>query len=94
MFLRQAFVTCEDLDQLCINPTDLGRFMNHSSSPNCGAGISGGSALREIAAGEELTCDYSGLGCPQWYQQLCDQYGVLSTGAVVAIAAQGAPPAP
>ena len=38
---------------------DNGRFMNHSETPNTdfssdGAGI----ALRDIAPGEELTCDY------------------------------------
>lgn len=42
---------------------DLGIFMNHSASPNTGApGVAGSAAetvaLRDIAAGEELTCDY------------------------------------
>lgn len=39
--------------------SDNGRFMNHAEDPNTdfsrhGAGV----ALREIAAGEEITCDY------------------------------------
>jgi len=38
-------------------------FMNHPPAPNTGAGSSGAEdvttvALRDIAAGEELTCDY------------------------------------
>lgn len=54
VFLRQAFVTSEDPETLCVNPTDLGRFMNHSNDPNCLAGYSGGTALRDIAAGAAL----------------------------------------
>lgn len=42
---------------------DLAIFMNHAAPPNTGApGITGAAeityALRDIAAGEELTCDY------------------------------------
>lgn len=42
---------------------DLAIFMNHSSVPNTGApGVEGPAevtyALRDISAGEELTCDY------------------------------------
>ena len=70
-FLRQAFVSAEDLDHLCSNPTDEGRFMNHSAAPNCGAGLQGGDCTRDVEVGEELTCDYARLGCPQWYQELC-----------------------
>ena len=83
--LRQAFVTREDEGSLCVNPNDLGRFMNHEGGgrANCLAGINGGAATRDIEAGEELTCDYSGLACPSWYQELCGQYGVLSRGEVV-----------
>ncbi len=38
-------------------------FMNHSASPNTGAQLGGAQpvttvALRDIAAGEEITCDY------------------------------------
>lgn len=38
---------------------DNGRFMNHADAPNTDfSEPSGGTALRDIAAGEELTCDY------------------------------------
>ena len=38
---------------------DNGRFMNHADEPNTDfSEPSGGFALREIAAGEEITCDY------------------------------------
>lgn len=38
---------------------DNGRFMNHSETPNTDFSDSGGAtALRDIAAGEELTCNY------------------------------------
>jgi SET domain-containing protein len=39
--------------------TDNGRFMNHSETPNTDFSRPGeGTALRDIAAGEEITCDY------------------------------------
>ena len=39
---------------------DNGRFMNHSTRPNTDfTDANVGRALRDIAAGEELTCDYS-----------------------------------
>lgn len=39
---------------------DNGRFMNHSETPNTDFSDSGGAtALRDIAAGEELTCNYA-----------------------------------
>lgn len=39
---------------------DNGRFMNHSQGPNtCFTDPDSGYALRAIAAGEEITCDYS-----------------------------------
>jgi uncharacterized protein len=38
---------------------DNGRFMNHSETPNTDFSAGeGGTALRDIQAGEELTCDY------------------------------------
>lgn len=38
---------------------DNGRFMNHSETPNTDFSRLGeGTALRDIAAGEEITCDY------------------------------------
>ena len=39
---------------------DNGRFMNHSDTPNTDfSGYGGGTASRDIAAGEEITCNYS-----------------------------------
>lgn len=39
---------------------DNGRFMNHAETPNTDFSDAGGAtALRDIAAGEELTCNYS-----------------------------------
>ena len=38
--------------------TDNGRFMNHSETPNLDfSELGGGKALRDIAVGEELTCN-------------------------------------
>lgn len=38
---------------------DNGRFMNHSDTPNTDfSAAAGGIALRDIATGEEITCDY------------------------------------
>jgi len=42
-------------------PGDHDRYMNHSDHPNVGMNPNGNTenlALRDIAAGEELTCDY------------------------------------
>jgi uncharacterized protein len=42
---------------------DNGRFVNHSDAPSSGAGVNGrllySVALRDIAAGEEITEDYA-----------------------------------
>jgi len=87
-YLRQGFILASDLDHFCVNVDDLGRFTNHSSDPNMGyAQFTSGQtetsiALRDILAGEELTCDYSGLGSPQWYKDLCALYNVLPTDEV------------
>lgn len=44
---------------LLVYETDNGRFMNHSETPNTDFSAADcGTALRDIAAGEELTCDY------------------------------------
>jgi hypothetical protein len=85
IWLRQAFVLDNEPEYLCVNVDDDGRFVNHSSDPNTGFASTDrpSVALRDIAAGEELTCDYSGLGSPQWYRDLCSSYGALSTDEVV-----------
>ena len=61
-------------DSLNSNPSDAGRFMNHSNTPNCGPD----GALRDIEIGEELTMNYNFHGNPQWYIDICDKYGVLT----------------
>jgi SET domain-containing protein len=38
--------------------SDNARFMNHSDDPNISAGTDQNYALRDIAANEEITCDY------------------------------------
>jgi hypothetical protein len=88
--LRQSFVTAEDDTRLCSNPDDDGRFMNHSPTPNCKAGLTGGAALTTIAPGDELTCDYATLASPPWYEALCAHYGCMSTREVVSVAARAA----
>jgi hypothetical protein len=84
IFLRQGFVLPNDPDVFCSNPTDAGRFMNHSPTPNCGPD----GTLRLIKAGEELTMDYSFHGNPQWYQDICAQYDVLTERQVAELVAK------
>lgn len=56
---RYAFPHPENLD-LIIYEVDNSRFMNHSVAPNTDfSNFAAGVALRDIAAGEELTCDYN-----------------------------------
>ena len=56
---RYAFPHPDDLD-LIVYEVDNSRFMNHSSAPNTDfSNFAAGVALRDIAAGEELTCDYN-----------------------------------
>lgn len=78
IFLRQGFVLPTNPDFFNSNPTDAGRFMNHSSTPNCGPD----GTLRDIAIGEELTMDYSFHGNPEWYQDICRSYDVLTEAEV------------
>jgi hypothetical protein len=56
---RYAFPHPGDLD-LIVYEVDNSRFMNHSPAPNTDfSDFAAGVALRDIAAGEELTCDYN-----------------------------------
>lgn len=71
-FLRQGFVLPNKDDVFYSNPTDAGRFMNHSNTPNCGPD----GTLRDVEKGEELTMDYSFHGNPLWYQDVCRKYNV------------------
>ena len=55
---RYAYPSPDD-PGVIVYEVDNGRFMNHSTSPNTDfSHIGGATALRDIAAGEELTCDY------------------------------------
>ena len=80
IFLRQGFVLPNTKEHpngdqyFNSNPTDAGRFMNHSNTPNCGPD----GALRDIEVGEELTMNYNFHGNPQWYVDICAKYGVLT----------------
>ena len=91
VLLRQSFVAPSNAEALCINPTDNGRFTNHSLTPNVGACVDHSNdsyALQDIAEGDELTCDYSGFVTPEWYKQRCREYGVLTTQEVVELSAK------
>lgn len=53
-------------------PGDHDRYMNHSDDPNVGMNPNGSTenlALRDIAAGEELTCDYRTFDA-EWREKL------------------------
>jgi uncharacterized protein len=58
--------------RLYILPGDHDRFMNHRDDPNVGMNPSGAAAmiaLRDIAGGEELTCDYRTFDL-EWAEKL------------------------
>lgn len=56
---RYGYVSGDDTTQWVLE-LDNGRFMNHSTSPNTRFDLpDGGYAIREIAKGEELTCNYA-----------------------------------
>jgi SET domain-containing protein len=55
-FLKKyAYKTDKGEYEVCV---DDARFMNHSSTPNISARGSMDFAIRDIAAGEEIVCDY------------------------------------
>lgn len=55
---RYGYVSGDDSSKWVLE-LDNGRFMNHSASPNTRFDApDGGYAIRDIAAGEELTCSY------------------------------------
>lgn len=48
-----------DKPEFIVYEVDNSRFMNHSKTPNTDySDFAAGRAIRDIAAGEELTCDY------------------------------------
>lgn len=57
----QSFSYLSRFTGVWVLPGDHDRYMNHSDEPNVGMNPNGNTenlALRDIAAGEELTCDY------------------------------------
>lgn len=58
-FFRRYCFSSGDLYYYCI---DDARFMNHSSNPNAIDMPEGTFAANLIKAGEEICCDYSGMG--------------------------------
>jgi SET domain-containing protein len=58
-FLERYAYPLPGSDDELVLEVDNGRFMNHSASPNTDfTEVSAGYALRNIAADEELTCNY------------------------------------
>jgi SET domain-containing protein len=49
---------------------DNGKFMNHDKVPNCYEDDTRTIAARDIAAGEELSCDYRAFEHAPWVHQL------------------------
>jgi uncharacterized protein len=59
-FLDRYAYPSPDHPGFLVFEADNGRFMNHSETPNTNfTGARGGTAKRDIAAGEELTCNYA-----------------------------------
>jgi SET domain-containing protein len=57
--IRRYAYPSSDRPGLLIYEIDNGRFMNHSDRPNtCFRELGYGTAVVDIGAGEELTCDY------------------------------------
>jgi hypothetical protein len=77
-----------DDNETILECNDNAEYVNHSSQPNvvCGYQLSPPIddnnscwAGRDICAGEELTDDYSLYGLPDWYINICAEYGVESS---------------
>lgn len=61
VFERYAFDVATYPGQMALDGDD-GRFMNHSDAPNLDFSVPGvATAMRDIEAGEELTCSYDDL---------------------------------
>ncbi len=54
-FLHYGYLNVDGLHVFC---GDNGKFMNHEATPNCYESGTQTITARDIAAGEELTCDY------------------------------------
>jgi uncharacterized protein len=63
LFLRKLFeryaYPSPDRPGFLVYEVDNGRFMNHADSPNTDFSGVGGWAIADIAAGEEITCNYA-----------------------------------
>lgn len=58
-FLDRYAYPSPDQPGFIVYEVDNGRFMNHSETPNTDFSDSGGATtIRDIAAGEEITCNY------------------------------------
>ena len=69
LFERYAYAIETYPDRMALDGDD-GRFMNHSDSPNLDFSVPGvATALRDIEAGEELTCDYDDLAIGPYEMQ-------------------------
>jgi uncharacterized protein len=58
-FLDKYAYPSPDNPGYLVYETDNGRFMNHFTTPNLDFSDDVAKALRDIAAGEELTCNYA-----------------------------------
>lgn len=59
-FLDRYAYPSPDRPGFIVYEVDNGRFMNHSQTPNTDFSDAGGAtAIRDIAAGEEITCNYA-----------------------------------
>lgn len=82
-FLRKYAYPAHDRPDMLVIEIDNGRFMNHTNEPNTDfTKIVEGYALRDIAAGEELLCNYSEFD-PE-FALLPSLVAQFSTGAAVA----------
>jgi len=79
LFLRRYFVEHSYHDNGVLNHIlDDGKLVNHSHTPNAGAGLEPLStyALRDIEKGEELREDYATCEYPAWFLALCKNYEI------------------
>jgi SET domain-containing protein len=58
LFDRYSYPS-QDRPGFLVYEVDNGRFMNHAEDPNTDFAGIGGRALEDIAAGEEITCNYA-----------------------------------
>jgi hypothetical protein len=69
-----SYVNDEGVYILC---GDQARFMNHADTPNCDDSGTVTRAIRDLAAGEELTCDYRS------FDRLTRDYGTPALAGAV-----------